>query len=172
MDPRVFVWGTIVYFTVALLSDKFSRRFISLLALSPFMIAGYGVLLAPTSSGVHYFATFLVATGVYICAGINFSWMSSNTAPDGKRAASVGIQQAMAQVAGIVSGQIYRSDCAPKFTLGHAYSLGCVVLGMIGWCVMRWMLGSREKIKAAVRNGEQTWDRDWDDRAPDFKYLM
>ncbi|KAK1763705.1 high-affinity nicotinic acid transporter [Phialemonium atrogriseum] len=168
----VFVWGTIVYFSVALLSDKLSTRFIPMMALAPFMVAGYAVLLAPVSSGVHYFATFLVATGVYICAGINFSWLSSNSAPDGKRAASVGIQQSMAQVAGVVSGQIYQSTRAPGYTLGHAYSLGCVGVAMVGWCVMRWILGRREERKKEAGNNREGWAGVWDDRAPDFKYLM
>ncbi len=168
---EVFVWGTIVYFTVALVSDKLSTRFIPLMVLAPFTAAGYAVLLAPVSSGVHYFATFLVATGVYICAGINFSWLSSNSAPDGKRAASVGIQQAMTQIAGVISGQIYVSTLAPSYTLGHAYSLGCVGVAMIGWCVMRWMLGSREKGKEEARSKGTPRAEPWDDRAPDFTYF-
>lgn len=143
-----------------------------MMALAPFMVAGYAVLLAPVSSGVHYFATFLVATGVYICAGINFSWLSSNSAPDGKRAASVGIQQSMAQVAGVISGQIYQSTRAPGYTLGHAYSLGCVGVAMVGWCVMRWILGRREERKKQAGNSREGWAGAWDDRAPDFKYLM
>ena len=52
----------------------------------------------------------------------------ANSAPDGKRAASVGMQQTMAQLARVVAGQIYQSKDSPRYTLGHAWSLGSMVV--------------------------------------------
>lgn len=43
------------------------------------------------SVGVRYFSCFLISTCIFLCAGGNMAWMSLNTAPDGKRSASVGI---------------------------------------------------------------------------------
>jgi hypothetical protein len=157
---------------VAVFSDHISNRFVPLLCLAPITAVGYAILLAPMSAGVHYFACFLVATGVYVCAGINFSWLASNSAPDGKRAASVGIQQTIAQIAGVVSGQIYVSTAAPKYTLGHAYSMGCICVAWIGWWVFNGIMKHREKQKEEMRQTGAELTRPWDDRAPDFKYVF
>jgi hypothetical protein len=133
---------------------------------------GYALLLSPVSSAVKYFSTFLVATGCYICAGINFAWLATNSAPDGKRAASVGLQQTLAQLAGVVSGQIYYSAGAPSYTLGHAWSLGSLVVAWIGWLVFWTILKRRESEKEIMRAEERTQQGLWDDRAPEFIYQM
>jgi hypothetical protein len=96
-----------------------------------------------------------------------------NSAPDGKRAASVGIQQTMAQLAGVVSGQIYQSKASPKYTLGHAWSLGSMVVAWVGWWVFRGILKHRERRKEERRgSGEVDEDGVWDDRKADFRYQM
>jgi MFS family permease len=168
----VYVWGTIIYFLAAMWSDRFSNRFLPLIIFAPLTAIGYAIILSPVSAGVQYFATFLVATGCYICAGINFSWLAVNSAPDGKRAASVGIQQTLAQLAGIVSGQIYQTKSAPKYTLGHAWSLGSICIAWLGWWVFRAMLVKREQKKTSMRGDELINEGLWDDKAPDFEYQL
>jgi MFS family permease len=169
----VYIWGAIIYFIVASLSDRFSNRFLPLILSAPFTMCGYAILLSTApAAGVKYFATFLVATGCYICAGINFSWLAANSAPDGKRAASVGVQQTVAQLAGVVAGQIYAADTAPRYTLGHAWSLGSIVVAWCGWWVYRWILRRREAEKEEIRRRGLVYEAVWDDRAPDFRYQL
>lgn len=103
---------------------------------------------------------------------VHSAWLSGNCAPDGKRAGSVGILLTMTNVGGVVSGQIYQGKQAPRFTLGHAWSLGCLVVAWFGWWVVRWMYIRRnaEKEKqlaqgVVVPPGEYT-----DRSAPEFKY--
>lgn len=157
---------------MAILSDRYTNRFLPLVVFAPVTALGYILLLTNVSPKVHYFATFLVATGCYICAGINFSWLATNCAPDGKRAASVGIQQAMANVAGVLAGQIYQSQDAPNYTLGHAWSLGSICVAWFGWWVFRDMLLRRESKKEDMKRNidKLVVGRPWDDRAVDFKY--
>ncbi len=44
----------------------------------------------------------------------------------------MGITLTLCNVGGIVSGQISILDQAPQFRLGHAYSMGCIVLSVVG----------------------------------------
>jgi hypothetical protein len=168
----VYVWGTIIYFFVSFISDKKTNRFFPLILCAPVTAVGYALLLSPVSPGVQYFATYLVATGCYICAGLNFSWLAANSAPDGKRAASVGVQQTMAQLAGVISGQIYQSKSSPKYTLGHAWSLGSICVAWLGWLAFRAILVRREREKSHLRESGVESERTWDDRAPNFKYQL
>lgn len=67
----VNLWGAIVYAAGAILSDKYTSRFLPLVICAPFGIAGYAILLAPVSASVHYFGTFLIATACFLCTGGN-----------------------------------------------------------------------------------------------------
>lgn len=55
----------------------------------------------PIPAGAQYFATFLITGGVYIIAGNNLAWASANSAPDGKRGATVGIVLTLTDLAGM-----------------------------------------------------------------------
>ncbi|KAH8902702.1 retrograde regulation protein 2 [Coniochaeta sp. PMI_546] len=167
----VNLWGAIVYTVGALLSDKYQKRFLPLVVCAPFGIAGYAILLCDVSPGVRYFATYLIATACYLCTGGNIAWLSGNCAPDGKRAGSVGILLTMTNIGGVVSGQIYQGTQAPKFTLGHAWSLGCLAFAWIGWWIVRslYIRRNAEKEKALVE-GVVVPREEYTDRAPDFKY--
>ena len=63
----------------------------------------------------------------------------------------MGMQQTMAQLAGVVAGQIYQSKDSPRYTLGHAWSLGSMVVAWCGWWMFRGILRARERRKERER---------------------
>lgn len=65
------LWGAAVYAVGAILSDKYTSRFMPLIICAPIGIAGYAIQLAPVSAAVHYFGTFLIATACFLCTGGN-----------------------------------------------------------------------------------------------------
>ena len=154
-----------------MLADKYNARFWSVIICAPVGICGYAILLRlqDVSSGVQYFATFLISTACYLCTGTNISWLGMNRAPDGKRAASLGT---FTNLGGIISGQIYRSDAAPKYVLGHAWSLGSLAFGWLGFWVLRTLYKRRESKKTELRAqlGRPSPGEVWTDRVPEFKY--
>lgn len=171
IPAQVNLWGALIYAIGAVLSDKYKSRFLSLIICAPFGIAGYAILLCDVSSAVRYFATYLIATACFLCTGTNIAWLSGNCAPDGKRAGSVGILLTLTNIGGVVSGQIYQSTAAPKYTLGHAWSLGCLAVAWCGWWVVRAIYLRREAGKErAVAEGVVVPADEWTDRAPGFKY--
>ena len=167
-------WGGIVYFVSAILADKYNARFWSVIIAAPVGVTGFAILLnySKVSSGVQYFATFLIASSCYLCTGTNITFLGMNRAPDGKKAASMGILLTFTNLGGIISGQIYQADSAPRYVLGHAWCLGSLCVGWCGFWVLRAIYKHRERKKAELRT--QGWrlgpDETWTDRVPEFKY--
>ncbi|KAI1749127.1 retrograde regulation protein 2 [Xylaria castorea] len=169
----VNIWGAIVYSIGAVLSDRYSARFLPLVICAPFGIVGYAILLCDVSSGVRYFATYLIAIPCFLCTGGNIAWISVNCAPDGKRAASLGILLALANIGGVIAGQIYQSGAGPAFTLGHAWSLGSLSIAWLGWWIVRMIYKARQTYKdKALAEGTTVPEESYTDRAPDFKYQI
>ncbi|KAK1767580.1 major facilitator superfamily domain-containing protein [Phialemonium atrogriseum] len=169
----VNLWGALVYAVGAVLSDRYTSRFLPLIICAPFGVAGYAILLCDVSPGVRYFATYLIATACFLCTGGNIAWLSGNCAPDGKRAASLGILLTLTNIGGVVSGQIYQANAAPGFTLGHAWSLGCLAFAWFGWWIVRWIYKRRQAGKEqALAEGVVVPPDQYTDRAPDFKYQI
>ncbi|KAE9380691.1 high-affinity nicotinic acid transporter-like protein [Stipitochalara longipes BDJ] len=167
----VNLWGAIVYAIGAYISDKYNARFLTMVVCAPIGIAGYAILLCDVSAGVRYFATYLIATACFLCTGTNIAWLSGNCAPDGKRAASLGILLALTNIGGVVSGQIYQTKAAPKYTLGHAWSLGCLAFAWCGWWIVRFMYVKREvKKEKLIAEGYVTPAGEYTDKSPEFKY--
>ncbi|KAI1097740.1 MFS general substrate transporter [Jackrogersella minutella] len=168
----VFFWGSVVYAVCGYLSDRFSRRFLACIVSAPIGMVGYSMLLGGEhlSVGVKYFACFLIATCAWMMAGANLAWLSTNSAPDGKRAASLGLALALGNIGGIISGQIYPQTMAPAYTLGHAWSLGAICISFCLWWVLRYIYYRRESLKNQSREARYSTEVEFSDRAPIYKY--
>jgi MFS family permease len=169
-----------VYGVGAIFSDRHNVRYLVIATTIPFGIAGYAILLVfNVPVGVLYFAMFLVATPCFLATGSNIAWLSSNCAPDGKRAASLGILLTLTNLGGIIAGQIYQSTSQPRYVLGHSWSLGSLAIALIGCSMMRVIYYGREKSKDKARaklgRGEESGIPElWHptDRGLDFRYLL
>jgi hypothetical protein len=101
------------------------------------------------------------------------TWITANCAPDGKRAGSLGILLTLTNIGGIVAGQIYQTNAAPKYTLGHAWSLGCLCFAWIGWWIVRAIYKKRQAAKEELlAQGYIETPEDFTDRSPTFKYQI
>jgi hypothetical protein len=152
-------------------ADKYKVRFLSIMVMAPLGIIGYSILLSPQKPAVWYFATYLISACCYIITGTNIAWHGMNCAPDGKRAASLGIHLGLANIGGIIAGQIYPSNDAPRYLMGHGWSLASIAVAWIGWWLLFWIYKRREAEKDRMIAAGITVEQDeWTDRAPDFRY--
>jgi sugar phosphate permease len=80
----------------------------------------------------------------------------------------------LANISGVVSGQIYKSSAAPKYTLGHAWSLGCLEFTLCGWWIVKVMYKKREagKDRKLAERYSMPAGRMYTDREPDFRYQI
>jgi len=141
----VYVCGAVSSFAIAYLSDRYQRRSPFMLFFGLFTLAGYAILLGSKTSGVLYFACFMVTFGGYVLLGLNIVWINGNTGPHYKRATAIGMNQTLGNIGGIIAGQIYLSKEAPYYVTGQAVSL--VACGL-AWCGVFVMLFYLRKINA------------------------
>lgn len=128
LSVPVYALGGISFFAAAVIGDRYGLRGSILGFLDVFAVVAYLLIILVPASGVKYFACYLVAIPLYCGAGLNEMWIANNTAPHYRRATAIGFSQAIGNLAGVVSGQIYRE--AP-YRLGNWFSLACTVLAMI-----------------------------------------
>ncbi|KAI0594604.1 major facilitator superfamily transporter [Biscogniauxia sp. FL1348] len=173
----VYIWASIVYICVSFMSDHFNRRAVFMVPMALVTATGYSMMLGVpmTSTGVLYFATFLTATGIYCVVGLNVTWVSNSNAGYFKRAAAIGLQQTIGNSAGILAGQIYRITASDgRYTIGHAVSLGGILLAACGYSTMWFCLKTINERRDEMSVEEKIQEIDAGkkgDRHPDFRYI-
>lgn len=95
--------GALSYVVVARISDAQQKRGLYCAAFGIISVIGYGILLSNSSTGVHYFACFLVAMGLYVVVGLPLAWLPSNAPRYGKRAMASGLQLTIGNSSGIMA---------------------------------------------------------------------
>ncbi|CAK7242204.1 MAG: hypothetical protein STHCBS139747_003684 [Sporothrix thermara] len=156
MSVPVYALGGISFITASLVGDRFGLRGSVLFGLDFFAIVGYLLILLVPANGVKYFACYLIAIPLYCGAGVNETWIVNNSAPHYRRATALGLSQAIGNVAGVVSGQVYRT--AP-YKLGHWFSFGCVLLAMLCIAVQLVYFRALNRKKDLIANGTIPDDR-------------
>lgn len=123
-----YVTGAVTYCGVAVVSDKLARRGMFAVGGCVMACLGYAILLGTSQhgAGVQYAGTVIVASGLYVAVGIGLTWMPNNLPSHYKRATGQGLHFTIANISGIVSPFIYRTQDAPRYVLGHAVTLVCV----------------------------------------------
>lgn len=118
-------------------SDLKNMRAPYLLAFNGLAMIGYILLLVHINNGVSYFATFLVAVGLFTSSALNMTWLANNLFPSTKRATGSAVQVAIGQLGAIAGSYIYTAK--PRFFLGHGMALGFLTTGTIATAVL-WIL--------------------------------
>ncbi|CUS13123.1 unnamed protein product [Tuber aestivum] len=147
-----YALGAITYLIVAHISDKQQRRGMYAISFACISIIGYGILLFDASRGVHYFACFLVAIGLYVSVGLPLVWLPSNCPRYGKRTAALGLQIAVGNASGILVPFIYASKDSPRYIKGYAVSLSMGGFAAITYTFL-WYWFS--KLNASRERGEE-----------------
>lgn len=125
-----YVLGAASYLIVARLSDAHQLRGPYQIGAAVVCIIGYGISMAPASSAVHYFSTFLISLGLFIAVGIPLAWLPSNTPRYGKRTTASAIQIMICNCSGIVAPFLYPAADAPRYIMGYSVSIALLAYGI------------------------------------------
>lgn len=169
----VYLLAGIIFLIAAEFSDKKRLRGPIIAFTNIFGIAGYILLLAVDNNAVKYFACYLICFSLYTGTGINESWLASNTSPSFKRYTAIGINQTLGNVSGAISPQVYRKP--PNYVLGHAFTLGCLVISSICSLICSWLLYKRNIHNAKVLEtgiDDRNLKRTVGDDSPEFKFII
>ena len=150
-------------------SDKLNLRAPFIIGTNFVGIVGYIILLTVHNDWVKYFALFLVSVPLYVGPGINIAWTGNNFAPYYRRTTAIGMNQTIGNLSGVVSGQVYRKS---PYILGHAFSLGCLVVSNICVVLNVWRLKylQREKDIIISEGTIDTRSKRTGDYSLDFNY--
>lgn len=118
-------------------ADRTRFRGWSNIGVSLLGIAGFAMLLgAPENApGVKYAGTFLGALGIYPCIANTISWCANNTEGVYKRGVTLGFVIGWGNLNGVVASNIYRTQDAPGYKLGHGVVLAYLTLFLLGGSV-------------------------------------
>ncbi|KAF2682170.1 MFS general substrate transporter [Lentithecium fluviatile CBS 122367] len=164
--------------TVGWYADKSQKRGLCNLVMSSVAIVGFIMMLASNKPGVKYAGTYLVALGIYPTIPNTITWVSNNTEGVFKRGIVLGMVIGWGNLNGIVSSNIYRSQDAPRFILGHSVILGYLAVFLFGGSLATTILlriENRRRRKglrnSLVENKSEAEIEILGDRVPDFIYI-
>ncbi|OCH85119.1 MFS general substrate transporter [Obba rivulosa] len=175
-----YIFATIVLMIFAVWSDAKRVR-------SPFIFAGLVMCLvgfilniSAVAIGVRYFGTFLVVTGSYAVFPGVVAWPANNLSGHYKRGVGIAINICMGNFGGAIASNIYRSQDAPRYILGHGIELMFTGIGFIAVpttvLLYRRINATRDlaqlqaKAQGITHSPEEL--RRLGDRAPDFRYML
>ena len=136
------------------------------------VLIGYSIALGTANIGAGYFAMFMCAVGIFPFNCIMLTWVTSNLAPDYKRSVGVPFAATIANISGILSGQIYPATDGPRYISGNGVSLGLEFVAFCGvvsiYCLLRYRNKKKEEILATgvESNGKEG------DASLQFKYVL
>lgn len=144
-----YIFATCVTVFVGWMSDRFQRRYVSIMASYTMGLIGIVILWITVHyanlSGVSYFAIFLAAAGYSAQAPIVGAWTSVNVVNPSKRAAAIGLLMLFGSIGGgSIGSNIYLAEQAPVYPLGFGFSVGATVLGAMIPATIHWWLMRRE----------------------------
>ncbi|KAF7547213.1 hypothetical protein G7Z17_g7905 [Cylindrodendrum hubeiense] len=159
----VYVTGCLILAAVTFTSDRLKKRAAIAVCVPLIVITGYAIPIGTPVAGAGFFAMFL-------CSGV--AWVSNNIKPDHKRSAALPFFVSIANISGVVSGQVYPSSSSPRYILGNAVSLSMEFLAGCGIVVIYFILRRRNQIKAKQRDDGVTDNGEKGDKSLDFEYIL
>lgn len=73
----------------------------------------------------------MAAIGIYPTTGLSLMWLQDNVARHYKRATMIGLTLTIANTSGVVVGQIFTTETAPRYIRGLSIALGLAVLALL-----------------------------------------
>ena len=131
MTIPIYFVSYLSFALVGYLSDRFGIRGIFLIACLSSEVIGYSILVSVDTLGVRYYGCIMIAFGLYVGSGLSLMWLNNNVAGHYKRATASGMATTIGNIGGVIVGQIYTSDTAPRYFKGLKITLGLTCGGIL-----------------------------------------
>ncbi|KAB5581050.1 major facilitator superfamily domain-containing protein [Coniochaeta sp. 2T2.1] len=162
--------------SIATLSERLHKRAIFIIGSAALGSVGYIILLANTNPvkhpGVSYAGTILAAAGIYPAVALSLSWPAINVSGQTKRAIANAMQISIGNCGAVLGTQLYRTETAPRYVLGHSFALAYLVGNAAVTGLLWWMMARENKRRDAIAPevkevgdiDHETWEGDDDIR--------
>ncbi|GJJ75591.1 MFS transporter, ACS family, pantothenate transporter [Entomortierella parvispora] len=122
-----YICAAVSVFAQCRLSDRMRNRGMFIAGSGLIAALGYILLISNGLMGVNYVGAFLVACGIYPIIPLTLAWVSNNNIGHTKRAVGLAMLNMFAQALAMAGGQIYPTNTAPRFVMGHAICLAFIL---------------------------------------------
>ncbi|KIJ14065.1 hypothetical protein PAXINDRAFT_13182 [Paxillus involutus ATCC 200175] len=122
---------TVTILALAHFSDKTKLRSLFIFVAQLLALFGYIINISGAPSGVKYFGTYLCVIGSYSSSPGSISWLANNLQGKYKRAVGIALQLGLANLGGAAACNIFRSQDAPRYLLGHGLEIMFISIGLI-----------------------------------------
>lgn len=176
-----YVFATITLLIWAVWSDRIKTRYPFVLAGLTFCLVGFVINICDVPIGAKYFGTFLIVAGSYAGFPGVVAWLGNNLAGHYKRGVGMALHIGIGNFGGAIASNIYRTQDAPRYILGHGIELMFVGIGFIAVPITvlayKRINARRDAlVRDATEKGITRYTpeelRRMGDRAPDFRYTL
>ncbi|KAA1475242.1 MFS general substrate transporter, partial [Dentipellis sp. KUC8613] len=173
-----YIFATITLFVFAIWSDAIKMRSPFILTGLTMLLIGFVINISDAASGVKYFGTFFCVAGAYASFPGVISWLGNNLAGQYKRGVGMAVHIGIGNFSGAIASNVFRSQDAPRYIIGHGIMLMFVGIGFISVpaAVLLYIRINRQRDRVAAEgSGPKYTDkelRELGDRAPDFRYIL
>ncbi|KAL0930056.1 major facilitator superfamily transporter [Colletotrichum truncatum] len=166
----------VVCVTASFLSDRFRTRGIFVVLFCCVGAAGYVLLAIVHTTGVRYFATFLVCAGVFPAVALTFTWVTDNQGSASKRGAGLAIFGMVGQCGPILGARLFPKTEQPWYSKGMWICAGILFAAAILATILSLSLRYQNK-KRDEKHGKSDLDyvpsevSDEGDSHPMYRYV-
>lgn len=153
-----YALATMLTVLTAWVSELHGRRAPYLFPAALVASIGYCILLSNTdplnNPARSYVGMFFAAAGIYPATGLVLSWPAVNVGGQTKRAVANALQISIGNCGAVIGTQLYRTEDAPRFIVGHSVALAYTIMSAVTTLVTWWYLSRENKKKDAIVPGD------------------
>lgn len=172
MTIPVYVLGAISLSIQVYYSDKLKKRGLFIVSCCAPVAAGYLMCVFSENANVGYAGMFVLVVGLYPISTLAVTWITTNLAPDTKRAIGQPFAYSLANVSNLVSGQLYPTQQGPRYVPGNAISAGLTIVAGFLYASCWFLLRRRNMKKMKLIAQGATTNGKEGDQALDFTYIL
>jgi hypothetical protein len=111
-------------------------------------------------------------TGLYPISTLAVTWITTNLAPDTKRAIGQPFAYSLANLSNLISGQLYPTNQGPRYVQGNAISAGLTIVAGFLYASCWFLLRRRNAKKSKLIDEGATTNGKEGDQALEFTYIL
>lgn len=140
-----YLTAYVVCITASYISDRVRMRGIFVTFFCCAGAAGYVILATVHTTGVRYFATFLVCAGVFPAVALTFAWVTDNQGSASKRGAGLAIFGMVGQCGPILGARLFPKTDEPWYSKGMWICAGILFAAAGVACILSFCLRYQNK---------------------------
>lgn len=173
-----YIVGAFFTLLLPLLSWRFDRRLIFVIAGAPLIMIGYIMFLATTDPMARYGATFLIASGAFAFGALCNAHSAANVVSDTARGSAIGTTVMFGNIGGLISTWSFLPNDGPNFHIGNGLNLATSSTILItSILLLLWMKRDNKKratvdVDSALAGLSQKEIQNLDWKHPAFKWSL